>query len=121
MFFLIANNLAIPILNISELSKLSIRNENLDILDFLTKKNANIFIEDESLLHYACSQKNIEVFRFIAKNSKNYDFKDDSEETALHWAVMKGSYHIIDELIHHIKENNCLINPRNKVKYGYLI
>lgn len=115
MFFLLANNLTIPILNLSMLTKLSIRNENLDILQYLIGKNSNIFNEDETLLHYSCAQRNIDILRFIMKHNKNFDHKDDSDETALHWAIMKGSYHIIEELIIHLKENNCDINPRNKV------
>lgn len=115
MFFLIANNLNIPILNLSYLCKLAIRNENLDILTHLINKNNNIFNEDQTLLHYACSQRNLEILKFVIKHSKAFDFKDENDETALHWAVMKGSYHIIEELIFHIKENNAQINPRNKV------
>lgn len=114
MFFLVANNLSIPILNSAYLCKLAIRNENLDIFNYLTNKNPAVFTEDETLLHYACSQKNSEILRIVMKHCKNFDFKDESEETALHWSVMKGSYHIVEELIHHIKENNALINPRNK-------
>ena len=115
MFFLIANNLTIPILNLSFLTKLSIRNENLDILKFLLVKNSNLFNEDETLLHYACAQRSMEILKFVIKNYKNFDYKDESEETALHWAIMKGNYHIIEELINHLKDNNCEINPRNKV------
>jgi ankyrin repeat protein len=115
MYFLIANNLNIPILNLSYLCKLAIRNENLDILTHLINKNTNIFNEDQTLLHYACSQRNLEILKFVIKNSKTFDYKDENEETALHWAVMKGSYHIIEELISNIKETNAQINPRNKV------
>ena len=43
MFFLLANNLNANLQNVSYLSKIAIRMENYDILDYLTKRLNDVF------------------------------------------------------------------------------
>jgi ankyrin repeat protein len=45
MFFLFANNVKYSILNVNELCKLSIRNENIDILKYLTNKYPDVIVD----------------------------------------------------------------------------
>jgi ankyrin repeat protein len=49
MFFLFANSLKFSILNINELCKLSIRNENIDILKYLTDKYPDVLVRSVPL------------------------------------------------------------------------
>jgi ankyrin repeat protein len=44
MFFLFVSNLKYTVLNIMELCKLSIRNENIDILKYLTSKYSDLIV-----------------------------------------------------------------------------
>ena len=69
MFFLLANNIDNPITGENSLYELAIRNENLDIINYLNSyKNKKIFNFKPSrlLLHYAVCQSSLEVFKTIA-------------------------------------------------------
>lgn len=112
MFFLLANNLNYTVLNISELCKLAIRNENFEVLEYLS----NIYKEDSTMLHYACAQKNLGIFNHIVGTTKNFEEKDSNGETPLHWAVMKGGYHILEALLKILKQKQCNIDPKSR--YG---
>jgi ankyrin repeat protein len=109
MFFLLANNLTYTVLNWNELCKLAIRNENLEILEYITTK----YFEDKLILHHACAQKSIEVFNHILSITKEYNFKDQNGETPLHWAVMRGTFHIVDAIIKCYKQNDIDLDERS--------
>jgi ankyrin repeat protein len=115
MFFLLINNISSSLnflSNINELCRLAVRNENLEILQFLTASKT--YIEDPYLLHYACAQKNLQIFNYILNLCKSFDEKDSHGETPLHWAVMRGSYHIVLSLLKIYKENRLNINEKSK-------
>ena len=72
------------------------------------------------LIHYSCSQKNLQIFEHIASRTTNFEYTDVSGETQLHWAVMRGTYHILDSLLKIIKEKNLNIDHKSNV-ITYLI
>ena len=117
MFFLLANNIDNPITGENSLYELAIRNENLDIINYLNSyKNKKIFNFKPSrlLLHYAVCQSSLEVFKTIADILKEYDYKIQTTlETPLHWAAMKGNYYIVKELLKLYKENQIEIDQKN--------
>ena len=118
MFFLLANNLENVITDGNSLYELAIRNENLDIINYLNpyknKKKCD-FQPSSSLLHFAVCQSNLEVFKTIANLIKKYDYKIGSTlETPLHWAAMKGNYYIVKELIKIYKENQIDLDKKNR-------
>jgi ankyrin repeat protein len=115
MFFLLVNNLQYNILNVNELCKLAIRNENIEILSYLTNRYYDIL--DDLLLHHACAQKNLQIFKHIIKFAKNFEHVDSSGETPLHWSVMRGTYHILNNLLKIMKEKNLNIDPKSRVNY----
>jgi len=45
MFFLLINNINYVLMNVAELCKISIRNENYEILDYLTEKYYQVLFE----------------------------------------------------------------------------
>jgi ankyrin repeat protein len=108
MFFLLANNLENVIIEGNSLLELAIRNENLDIINYLNpKKNKTKcnFLPSKLLLHLAVCQSSLEVFHEIVNMLDIYDYQIQSTlETPLHWAAMKGNYYIIKELIKLYKE-----------------
>jgi ankyrin repeat protein len=112
IFFLIANNLTAPILNINELCKLAIRNGNIEILKYLTEKPT--YVEDTTILHHAAAQKNIDIFRHILNLITKYNELDSHGEIPLHWAVLKGSYFIVEQCIKVLKENRLEIDHKSK-------
>ncbi|MCQ2821694.1 MAG: ankyrin repeat domain-containing protein [archaeon] len=118
MFFLLANNSQIPPLLSVDLCKLAIRNENLDILDYLHKKAMSITLElgeAKELLHYACAQRNIDIFEKIltmVNGDVNY-LIEPVKESCLHWAVMRGSYSIVKRLIEIFKSQQKDIDIKN--------
>lgn len=115
MFFLLINNLSSGLnflSNINDLCRLAVRNENLEILQFLTASKT--YTEDHLLLHYACAQKNLQIFNYILNSCKKFDEKDNYGETPLHWAVMRASYHIVSSLLKIYKENRLNINEKSK-------
>jgi len=114
IFFLIANNLKSPILNINELCKLAIRNGNLEILKYLTARTS--YVEDTTILHHAVAQKNVDIFRHILNLTTRYNELDPHGEIPLHWAVLKGCYMNVEEYIKVLKENRLEID--HKSKYG---
>ena len=117
MFFLLANNLENAITDGNSLYKLAIRNENLDIINYLNpykNKDKCNFLPSPILLHFAVCQSNLEVFKTIANLIKIYDNQISSTlETPLHWAAMKGNYYIVKELIKIYKENQIELDQRN--------
>jgi ankyrin repeat protein len=112
MFFLLINNLNSSLGNINELCRLSVRNENLEVLKYLTVYKT--YSDDPYLLHHACAQKNLEIFNYVLNISKKFDEIDQHAETPLHWAVMRGSYHIVSALLKVLKENHLDININSK-------
>ena len=117
MFFLLANNLESVITDGNSLYELAIRNENLDIINYLNpnkNKNKCDFVPASTLLHFAVCQSNLEVFKTIANLLKKYDYQIQSTlETPLHWAAMKGNYYIVKELIKLYKENQIELDQEN--------
>ena len=117
MFFLLANNLDNAITNGASLYELAIRNENLDIINYLnSKKNKNKcnFKPSELLLHFAVCQSNLDVFKAIVNILDEYDYQIQTTlETPLHWAAMKGNYYIVKELIKLYKENQIDLDKKN--------
>ena len=117
MFFLLANNLENVIIEGNSLLELAIRNENLDIINYLNpykNKDKCNFLPSPILLHFAVCQSNLEVFKTIANLIKIYDNQISSTlETPLHWAAMKGNYYIVKELIKIYKENQIELDQRN--------
>ena len=117
MFFLLANNLENAITDGNSLYELAIRNENLDIINYLNpykNKNKCDFIPSLLLLHFAVCQSSLEVFKTIANLTKKYDYQIQSTlETPLHWAAMKGNYYIVKELIKIYKENQIELDQKN--------
>ena len=71
--------------------------------------------QDNSLLHHTCTQKNLKVFNLIANHTKNLQERDENGEIPLHWAVMKGTYNIVDELIKIYKKFHLDIDIKSKV------
>jgi ankyrin repeat protein len=117
MFFLLANNMDNVIKDGNQLYELAIRNENLDIINYLNYKNKNKcdFKPSRELLHFAVCQSNLEVFRAIASIWKEYDYSiETTKETPLHWAAMKGNYYIVKELIKLYKENQIELDKKNQ-------
>ena len=117
MFFLLANNLENVITDGNSLCELAIRNENLDILNYLNpeinKKKCN-YIPSQLLLHFASCQTSLEIFNTVVKMVKKFDYQIQSSlETPLHWAVMKGNYHIVKALVTLYKENQIDIDQKN--------
>ena len=112
-----ANNIDNPITGENSLYELAIRNENLDIINYLNSyKNKKIFNFKPSrlLLHYAVCQSSLEVFKTIADILKEYDYQiQTTSETPLHWAAMKGNYYIVKELLKLYKENQIEIDQKN--------
>jgi ankyrin repeat protein len=117
MFFLLANNMQYSIMNVNELCKLTIRNENIEILSYLTNRYYDVL--DNQLIHYACAQKSISIFNHISKLINNFEFVDSSGETPLHWAVIRGTYHILNALIRILKERNINIDSKSNVRIFY--
>jgi len=117
MFFLLANNLESVITDGNSLYELAIRNENLDIINYLNpykNKNKCDFLPSPTLLHFAVCQSSLEVFKTIANLLKKYDYQIQSTlETPLHWAAMKGNYYIVKELIKLYKENQIDLDQPN--------
>lgn len=117
MFFLLVNNLENVITDGNSLYELAIRNENLDIINYLNpykNKNKCDFTPSLLLLHFAVCQSNLEVFKTIANLIKKYDYQIQSTlETPLHWAAMKGNYYIVKELIKIYKENQIELDQKN--------
>ena len=117
MFFLLANNLEFVITDGNSLYELAIRNENLDIINYLNpykNKNKCNFDPSPLLLHFAVCQSSLEVFKTIADLIKIYDYQIQSSlETPLHWAAMKGNYYIVKELIKIYKENQIDLDKKN--------
>ena len=117
MFFLLANNLESVITDGDSLYELAIRNENLDIINYLNpnkNKNKCDFVPSSTLLHFAVCQSSLEVFKTIANLLKKYDYQIQSTlETPLHWAAMKGNYYIVKELIKLYKENQIDLDQPN--------
>ena len=117
MFFLLANNLESVITDGDSLYELAIRNENLDIINYLNpnkNKNKCDFLPSAILLHFAVCQSSLEVFKTIANLLKKYDYQIQSTlETPLHWAAMKGNYYIVKELIKLYKENQIDLDQPN--------
>lgn len=117
MFFLLANNLENVIVDGNSLLQLAIRNENLDIINYLNpykNKNKCNFHPSELLLHFAVCQSSLEVFREIVSISKEYDYQiQPTLETPLHWAAMKGNYYIVKELIKLYKDNQIELDKKN--------
>jgi ankyrin repeat protein len=112
MYFLLSNNSNYALLNCGELCRLAIRNENLEILESITSK----YINDNSLLHYASAQKNLNIFNHVIKIVNKYNEEDAKGETPLHWAVMRSSFHIVESLLSVLKANKLEID--HKTKYG---
>ena len=117
MFFLLANNMENTIKDQNYLYELAIRNENLDIINYLIQynsKNKYDFKPSKELLHFAVCQSNLEVFKVIANLMKVYDYSlEATKETPLHWAAMKGNYYIVKELIKKYKENQIELDQKN--------
>ena len=117
MFFLLANNLENVITDGNSLYELAIRNENLDIINYLNpyqNKNKCDFLPSQLLLHFAVCQSSLEVFKTIANLTKKYDYQIQStKETPLHWAAMKGNFYIVKELIKIYKENHIELDQKN--------
>ena len=115
MFFLLANNLDNAITNGASLYELAIRNENLDIINYLnSKKNKCNFKPSELLLHFAVCQSSLEVFKAIVNILDEYDYQIQTTlETPLHWAAMKGNFYIVKELIKLYKENQIDLDKKN--------
>ena len=117
MFFLLANNLESVITDRDYLYELAIRNENLDIINYLNpnkKKSKCDSFPSPILLHFAVCQSSLEVFKTIANLVKKYDFQiPDTLETPLHWAALKGNYYIVKELIKLYKENQIELDQPN--------
>ena len=117
MFFLLAMNLENIISDGSSLCELAIRNENIEILNYLNpeiNKTKCNFIPSPSLLHCASCQTNLEIFNTVAKMVKTYDHKiKPSLETPLHWGVMKGNFHIVKALVNLYKENQIGVDQKN--------
>ena len=120
MFFLLAMNLENLISDGSSLCELAIRNENIEILNYLNpeiNKTKCNYIPSPLLLHFASCQTNLEIFNTVAKMVKKYDYKIESTyETPLHWAVMKGNFHIVKALVNLYKENEIGVDQKNN--YG---
>ena len=66
-------------------------------------------------MHHSCTQKNLKVFNLIATHTKNLQEKDENGEIALHWAVMKGTYTIVEELLKLYKKFHLNIDIKSKV------
>lgn len=117
MFSLLANNLENVITDGNSLYELAIRNENIDIINYLNpykNKDKCDFLPSLLLLHFAVCQSNLEVFKTIANLTKKYDYQIQStKETPLHWAAMKGNYYIVKELIKIYKENQIELDQKN--------
>ena len=117
MFFLLANNLENVIVDGNSLYELAIRNENLDIINYLNpykNKNKCNFSPSRLLLHFAVCQSSLEVFREIVSILKEYDYQiQPTFETPLHWVAMKGNYYIVKELIKLYKENQIELDKKN--------
>ena len=120
MFFLLAMNLENIISDGSSLCELAIRNENIEILNYLNpeiNKTKCNFIPSPSLLHCASCQTNLEIFNTVVKMVKKYDHKiKPTLETPLHWGVMKGNFHIVKALVNLYKENQIGVDQKNS--YG---
>lgn len=72
------------------------------------------------LLHFSCTQKNLKIFDLILNLTNDIEYKDQNGETALHWAAMKGSYTIIENLLKKYKSLQKVPDPKNnviKIKY----
>ena len=57
-----------------------------------------------SLLHYACSCGNFEIFEFLVHNVSNLtnnliDRENPTFETPLHWAAQKNHYKICEAIV----------------------
>lgn len=119
MFFLLVNN-AQQIIDWSSLCKLAIRNENAEILSYLTRdinKIKSLYTPDHSLLHYAACQTDIGIFNTIVAIMKVYDYKiKPINENPLHWAVMRSNYNIVKALISLYKKEHIDIDQ--KTIYG---
>lgn len=119
MFFLLVNN-SQQIIDWSSLCKLAIRNENAEILSYLTKdinKVKSLYSPDISLLHFAACQTNIDIFNTVVSIMKVYDFKiKPINETPLHWAVMRSNFNIVKALIVLYKKEHIDIDQ--KTIYG---
>ena len=120
MFFLLAMNLENLISDGSSLCELAIRNENIEILNYLNpeiNKTKCNYIPSPLLLHFASCQTNLEIFNTVVKMVKKYDHKIESTlETPLHWGVMKGNFHIVKALVNLYKENQIGVDQKNN--YG---
>lgn len=125
MFILLAKN-SQNLINekglIAKLYKLAIRNENMEILNYLKTNFSNYELElqeSKEILHYACCQTNLEVFEFIlntVKKSYIYYKIEPNNDSCLHWAAMKGSYSIVKRLVEIYKKDHQDIDVRNANK-----
>ena len=117
MFFLLANNLDNVIVDGNSLLELAIRNENLDIINYLNpfkNKNKCSFLPSKLLLHFAVCQSSLEVYREIVNILEEFDYQiEPTKETPLHWAAMKGNYYIVKDLIQLYKENQIELDQKN--------
>eukprot|EP00347_Sterkiella_histriomuscorum_P015824 403355547 len=57
-----------------------------------------------TLLHYACSCGNFDIFEYILQQIQNlgsvlFESENPTKETPLHWAVLKNNYRIVQQLI----------------------
>ncbi|CDW75543.1 serine threonine-protein phosphatase 6 regulatory ankyrin repeat subunit a-like [Stylonychia lemnae] len=57
-----------------------------------------------TLLHFACSCGNYDIFEFILSQVQNlaqllFEYDNHTKETPLHWAVLKNNYRIVQQLI----------------------
>ena len=119
MFFLLATNLNNTISDGRLLCELAIRNENLEILNYLnpeTNKSKCNYLPSPLLLHFASCQTNLDIFNTVVKMVKKYDHKiQNTLEIPLHWAVMKGNFHIVKALINLYKENQIGLDQKNLI------
>jgi len=69
-------------------------------------------------LHYACIQKNLNIFNLILTITADIEYKDQNGETAMHWVAMKGSYAILEVLLKKYKSLQKIPDPKNNVNYN---
>lgn len=84
--------------------------ENIDLVNFLIDKGADIYSDNASPIFLVVQYKNLEVMKLIIKRKGNICFQDN---ICLSVAAMKGDYKMVDLLL----ENGAIYNHQLSHKY----
>jgi len=87
----------------------AIKNNNIKLIKFLLKKNANINFQNKytTPLMLAIKMKNIELVKILLKNGANINFQDKNLNTPLILAIKMKNIELVKILL----KNNADITP----------